>query len=77
MKLIKVTINNVPEDCKDEVIKLASVAIDRYYRKYHETIAEETIVESNTAKDNFRLANNLQKEYYPDIIPIPTFPVPG
>lgn len=72
MKLISVTINDVPTDCKDEVLRLATVAIDRYYRKYHETITVEAILESNTAKDNFRLANKLKKKYYPDIEPDPT-----
>lgn len=76
MKLVKVTINDVPEDCKAEVIKLTAIAVDRFYRKYHETITEETLEVSNKAKDDFRLANNLKKKYYPDVEPDPTFPVP-
>ena len=76
MKLVKVTINGVPEDCKDEVLRLATVAVDRHFKKQNEIISEETLVESNTAKDDFRLANNLKKKYYPDIElpPVPTIP---
>ena len=67
MKLIKVIINDVPEDCKDEVLRLAAVAVDRYYRKQNETIPLEIIAVSNIAKDNFRLANGLKEKYYPDL----------
>ena len=63
MKLIKVTINGVPEDCKDEIIRLATVAVDRYYHKQNETVSEETIAVSNVAKNDFRLANSLRKKY--------------
>ncbi|KKN19237.1 hypothetical protein LCGC14_0947820 [marine sediment metagenome] len=71
---MKLIINDVPEDCKDEVLRLAAVAIDRYYRKHHETVDAKTLVVSGTAKDDFRLANGLKKMYYPDIEPDPTFP---
>lgn len=73
MKLVSVIINDIPEGCKAEVLRLATVAIDRFYRKHHETVTEETLTKSNTAKDDFRLANNLKKKYYPDIEPDPTF----
>ncbi len=63
MKLIKVTINDVPEDCKDEVLRLAAVAIDRFYKKQNEVISEEIIIASNVAKNDFRAANNLPKKY--------------
>ncbi|MEE9548671.1 MAG: hypothetical protein V3V68_04885 [Nitrosomonadaceae bacterium] len=67
MKLVKVTINDVPEGCVDAVKKIAAVAVDRYYRKNNEAVAPEVITESNTVKDDFRLANNLKKKYYPDL----------
>lgn len=73
---MKLTINDVPEDCKDEVLRLATVVIDRYYRKHYETIPLETLAVSNIAKDNFRLANGLKEKYYPDIEPDPTIPEP-
>ena len=70
---MKLTINDVPEDCKDEVLRLATVAIDRYYRKQNEVVGEETITNSNKSKDDFRVANGLKKKYDPDIEPDPTF----
>ena len=60
---MKLTINGVPEDCKDEVLRLAAVAVDRYYQKQNETVSEETILASNAAKNDFRLANSLPKKY--------------
>lgn len=63
MKLIKLTINDVPDDCIDAVLKAAAIAVDRYYRQNNEVVSEEVISVSNTAKNDFRLANGLVKKY--------------
>lgn len=70
---MNLVIKDVPKDCRDEILRLATVAIDRYYCKIHETVPLETLAVSNIAKDNFRLANGLKEKYYPDIEPDPTF----
>ncbi len=60
---MKLTINNVPEGCKVEVLRMAAVAVDRYYQRQNETISKKTILTSNAAKNAFRLANGLPKKY--------------
>ena len=67
MKLIKVVLNDVPEDCITEVKRLAAVAVDRFYSKLNETIPIEAIEASNTIKDAFREANGMIKKYNPDV----------
>jgi hypothetical protein len=66
MTLVTVTLNDVPEDCVAEVKRLATVAVDRYYKRYYETVQPEVIEAANKTKDNFRIANDLVKWYYPD-----------
>ncbi len=66
MKLVELTLNDVPEDCVAEVKRLAAVAVDRYYKRQNETVTPEAIAASNHTKDNFRVVNGLAKHYYPD-----------
>ena len=68
---MNLTINDVPEDCKDEVLRLATVAVDRYFREQNEVVSGETLEASNKSKDDFRVANGLKKKYDSDIEPDP------
>lgn len=66
MKLIDLTLRNVPDACVVEVKKLAAVAVDRYYHKSNEVVSEVTLEASNLLKDAFRTDNDLSKKWNPD-----------
>ena len=66
MKLIRVELKDVPEDCIDDIKAATAVIIDRFYVNRNEKLDPRILLASNTTKDNFRVINNMPKKYYPD-----------
>lgn len=61
--MIDVTIKNVPDDCVDDVKRMAQVAIDRYWQKQKMVVPQANILEYETKIDEFLNSNQMEVKF--------------
>ena len=60
--MIKLTLEDIPEEAVDEVKEMAATAVERYYKRA--VVASEAIrQEFETKVDSFRAKNKLEKKF--------------
>lgn len=63
MTLVRLILNDVPNECIMEIKRVAAITVDRYYHRMNENIGSAVLAASNIKKDAFRVANGLAKQY--------------